>query len=177
MDRPALEARLAQLPIAQYAFFRPQDLPFSGRVRTVCEAECPRYGKSWSCPPAVGSVEACKARCLACDEGLVIVTLAEVADPADMAQGLATLPAHEAVTRKVAALLESQGGSVLTLGARSCAACKECTYPAASCRRPEQMFPCVEGFGIVVSALAERCSIEADYGNNVLPWFSVFLIR
>ena len=177
MDRPALEARLAQLPIAQYAFFRPQDLPFSDRVRAVCEQECPRYGKSWSCPPAVGSVESCKARCLSYDEGLVIVTLAEVADPADMAQGLATLPAHEAVTRTVAAHLREQGCSVLPLGAQSCAACEECTYPAAPCRRPEQMFPCVEGCGIVVSALAERCGIETDYGNNVLPWFSVFLIR
>lgn len=175
MDRPALEARLAQLPVAQYAFFRPADLPFSARVRAVCEADCPRYGKSWSCPPAVGSVEACQARCLAFDEGLVIVTLAEVADPADLEQALATLPAHEEVTRAVAALLREAGGSVLTLGASSCAACGDCTYPAAPCRRPELLSPCAEGYGIVVTALAEHCGIETQYGPGVLSWFSLFL--
>ena len=175
MDRPALEARLALLPVAQYAFFPTQALIFSERVRAVCEADCPRYGKSWSCPPAVGSVAACKERCLAYDEGLVIVTLAEVADSADAAQGLTTLPAHEEVTRAVAAILREQGCSVLTLGASSCAICGECTYPAVPCRRLAQMSPCVEGFGIVVSALAEQCGLETDYGGNVLPWFSLFL--
>ena len=32
------------------------------------------YGKSWSCPPAVGTVDACRARCLAYPEALLVVT-------------------------------------------------------------------------------------------------------
>ena len=56
MNREKLEQALAELPVAQYVFFPTRELEFSERIRTVCRQECPRYGKSWACPPAVGSV-------------------------------------------------------------------------------------------------------------------------
>ena len=62
MDRALLERQLARLPLAQYEFFETDELEFSERIRTVCEVECPRYGKTWACPPAVGRVEECKSR-------------------------------------------------------------------------------------------------------------------
>ena len=154
MDRALLERQLAELPIAQYAFFATEELEFSARIRTVCETECPRCGKTWACPPAVGTVEACRARCLSYPEGLLIVTLTEVEDIADMEQTLATRPAHEAVTREVAALLRAQGLAVMGLSTDSCAICEKCSYPDAPCRHPDRMFPCVESHGIVVTALA-----------------------
>ena len=55
MDRALLEERLSELPLFQYEFFSPQELTFTGRVRTVCEQECPMYGKSWACPPGGGN--------------------------------------------------------------------------------------------------------------------------
>ena len=64
VDRTWLESRLAELPLYQYAFVRTSELVFSERVRYICRTECPMYGKSWACPPAVGEVEACTARCL-----------------------------------------------------------------------------------------------------------------
>ena len=57
MNREAFEEKLAALPIAQYAFFETTELEFSERIRTVCRTECPRYGKSWACPPGVGTVD------------------------------------------------------------------------------------------------------------------------
>ena len=177
MNRAALEEQLAQLPVAQYAFFRTDELAFSERVRTVCEQECPRFGTSWACPPAVGSVEHCRKVCLSYPEGLLIATLTEVDDIADMKQTLATRPAHEAVTRRVAELLKAQGVDVCTLSTDSCDTCEECTYPSAPCRHPEQMFPCVEGHGIVVTALAEKYGIDCQYGGNTVTWFSLLLYR
>ena len=64
MDREKLEERLRELPIVQYEFFETGDLTFTQRVREVCRLECPMYGKSWACPPAVGTVEECRERCL-----------------------------------------------------------------------------------------------------------------
>ena len=75
MNREAFEAALAELPVAQYIFFPTKELEFSERVRTVCRQECPRYGTSWACPPAVGTVEECRARCLSYPEGLLFSTL------------------------------------------------------------------------------------------------------
>ena len=57
MDRKLLEEQLRALPLVQYEFFPTDTLVFTPRVRTVCEMECPQYGKSWACPPGVGTVE------------------------------------------------------------------------------------------------------------------------
>lgn len=177
MNRAALEAALARLPLAQYEFFKTEELPFSERIRTVCRQECPRYGKTWACPPAVGTVEECRRRCLSYPDGLLIVTLAEVADIGSMEQALATRPPHEALTRLVASLLREQGAQVMGLSTDSCAVCDRCAYPDAPCRHPELMFPCVESHGIVVTELADRLGVEYQYGGNTVTWFSLLLFR
>ena len=173
MNRAALEAQLAQLPLAQYAFFPTSDLTFSERIRTVCRTECPRYNSTWACPPAVGSVAQCRARCLSYPEGLLLVTLTEVEDIADMEQTLATRPAHEALTRQVAALLRAQGLSVYGLSTESCAVCETCAWPDAPCRHPELMFPCVESQGINLIPLLEKFGLDFQYGQNVVTWVSL----
>lgn len=177
MNRELLISQLADLPIAQYEFFRTEELEFSPRIRQVCKQECPRYGKTWACPPAVGTVEECKARCLSFPEGLVFTTLTEVSDIANMEETLATRPGHEAVTRQVADLLKAQNLEVLVLSTESCGICPVCTYPNAPCRHPDRMFPCVESHGIVVTSLAERYGIEYLYGSQVVTWFSLLLYR
>ena len=60
MNRELLEQRMAELPLYIYDFIDPAELEFSDRIRWICENECPMYGKSWACPPGVGSVEHCK---------------------------------------------------------------------------------------------------------------------
>ena len=65
VNRTLLEQKLAELPLFQYEFIDPQELTFSERIRQVCRQECPMYNTTWACPPAVGSVEQCRARCLA----------------------------------------------------------------------------------------------------------------
>ena len=84
MDRAAIEEKITQFPICEYAFIRPEEIPFSEKVRYICETECPRYGTSWSCPPAVGTVEECKARCLAFTGGFIFTTVSEGADLENM---------------------------------------------------------------------------------------------
>ena len=153
MDRKRLEEQLSALPIVQYEFFRTEDLVFTPRVRTVCQLECRRYGTSWACPPGVGTVEACKARCLSYPEGLLIVTMTEVEDMRD------------------------QGAEVYVLSTESCAICRRCTYPEAPCRHPERMYPCVESHGILVTDLGERVGLPFQAGGNIVTWFSLLLYR
>ena len=63
MDMELLESRLAELPLYGYFFIDPKELEFSDRIRWICEHECPMCGKTWACPPGVGSVTYCKAKC------------------------------------------------------------------------------------------------------------------
>ncbi len=176
MDRAALEAELAKLPILQYEFIRTGDLVFSDRVRRVCEAECPMYGRTWACPPGVGSVEDCAARCMRYPEALLLTTAAEVRDIADMTETLATRGEHERVTRKAEEALRAQGLETFVLSSEACSRCEQCTYPDAPCRFPDELYPCIESHAVVVTDIAEKLGIEFLSGNAV-TWFSILFYR
>lgn len=176
MDRQAVETQLCELPISQYAWIDPRQIEFSERIRYVCEHECGMYGKSWACPPAVGSVAACREKVLSYPSGLVFTTLTEVEDIADMEATLATRKPHEQITRQVRDILRQYSSDVLTLSTEACAVCEHCTYPDAPCRNPDRMFPCVESYGIVATDLAEKNGIEF-YNGNLVTWFSVLFYR
>jgi len=175
MDIDLLVERLSELPIVQYEFFDTEELIFTDRVRYVCEAECPQYGKSWACPPAVGTVEACRARCLQHPRGLLIATITEVSDIANIQETLDTRPDHEDITRQVAAIMRELGEEPYVLSTESCAVCEKCAYPDGPCRHPDRMYPCVESHGILVTELAERYGIEFQAGGNIVTWFSLLL--
>lgn len=176
MDRERLEAKLSELPLYQYEFIRTSELVFSDRVRYICRTECPMYGKSWACPPAVGDVEACRARCMSFDEALMISTITEVSDIADIEETLATRAPHEAITRQVHQWVREQSSDTLVLSTEACAHCEHCTYPNAPCRFPDKMYPCVESHGILVTDLAEKHGIDFMSGN-IVTWFSLIFYR
>ena len=177
MDRERLEAQLSALPLLQYEFISTSDLTFSERIRYICRTECPMYGKSWACPPAVGEVNECRERCLRFDSALLISTITEVSDIANIDETLATRAPHEEITRSVHALVREQAEETMVLSTEACAHCERCSYPDAPCRFPEKMYPCVESHGIVVTALAERYGIQFLAEGNLVTWFSLIFYR
>ncbi|MDE7244782.1 MAG: DUF2284 domain-containing protein [Oscillospiraceae bacterium] len=177
MDQELLIRQLCGLPVVQYEFFETACLTFSSRVRYICQTECPQYGKSWACPPGVGTVEACQERCLSYPHALLFTTMTEVDDIADIEATLATRSEHEAVTHQINRLMRGQGADTYPLSTESCAVCPECTCPDAPCRHPERMFPCVESHGILVTEIAERLGIDFQAGGNTVTWFSLILYR
>ena len=84
-----IEEFICQYPVYQYAFFPPEEIEFSFRVRWICEKECERYNSTWACPPAVGSVEECRKRCLGYRECFLFSTIAEVSDVINFEETLA----------------------------------------------------------------------------------------
>ena len=177
MDRQKLEEQLAVLPLYEYAFIKTDELLFSERVRYICQTECPMYNTTWACPPAVGTVEECRKRVLAFEEGLLIATITEVSDIADIQQTLATRADHEEITRQVLTMVRRQADDTLTLSTEACAHCAHCTWPDAPCRHPDRMFPCVESHGILVTDLAERHDMDFMAQGNLVTWFSLILYR
>ena len=109
MDTGILEQRLAELPLFAYFFLDPRELEFTHRVRWVCEHECPRCGKTWACPPGVGSVESCRDRCLQYENCLMIASVTEVEDISDMEETLATRGGHEELTDQVREIFRELG--------------------------------------------------------------------
>ena len=176
MDKARIEQQLLELPLFQYDWMETSELVFSERVRWICQTQCPMYNTTWACPPAVGTVEECKARCLSYPHALYLTTLTEVSDIANLEETLATRAPHEAITREALAILKPHVKDVMALSTEACAICEHCAYPDAPCRHPELMFPCVESHGIIVTALAEKEGIDF-YGGNLVTWFSLLLFR
>ena len=176
MDQHLLEEQLQALPLYFYDFLDPKQLDFSDRVRWICEHECPMYGKTWACPPAVGSVCDCEKRCKSCDRCLMIATIAEVRDIADIEETLSTRGDHEEITNQVGDLLREQGVEPYILSTEACALCARCAYlDGQPCRYPEKMHPCVESHGINILGLIEEKGLAFQYGENVVTWFSLLL--
>ena len=172
--REELEVRLAELPLYAYFFLDPKELEFTHRVRRVCETECPRFGKTWACPPAVGSVEACREKCRSFENCLMIATVTEVADLADMAGTLATRGGHEAITNQVRDIFREMEVDPYILSTEACALCDRCAYlDGQPCRHPEQMHPCLESHGINLIPTLESQGLEFQYGGNVVTWYSL----
>ena len=176
MNMDILEQQLQELPLYGYFFIDPRDLEFNDRIRWICEHECPMYGKTWACPPGVGSVECCKAKCLRYENCLMISTIVEVDDISNIEETLATRPQHEAITDQVGDLLRQQGVEPYILSTEACAICDRCAIlDGQPCRHPDRMHPCVESQGINVVPVMESCGMEFQFGCNVGTWISLLL--
>ena len=174
MNQELLEQKLSELPLYIYDFFDPRELEFSSRIRWICEHECPMYGKSWACPPGVGSVDTCRQVCMAYDHCLLISSIVEVRDIADMDETLATRPDHEALTEQVRELMKQQGIDPFILSTEACTVCDRCAIlDEQPCRFPEKMHPCVESHGINVVDVLERRGLDFQFGANVVTWISL----
>ena len=178
IDREKLESALAELPLYTYHFITPDDLEFAERIRWICQHECPMYGKTWACPPAVGSVSQCEGRCRSFGSCLLISTITEVTDISDIQETLATRADHEAVTNEVGDLLRQQGVEPYILSTEACAECERCAYlDGQPCRFPERMHPCVESHGINILSLLDELGLAFQYGENVVTWFSLLFFN
>ena len=178
MDKALLEQQLSELPLYIYTYIDPKALEFSSRIRYICQAECPMYGKSWACPPAVGEVDACKKRCGVYENCLLIGTIVEVNDITDIEETLATRGDHEAVTNEVRELMRSQGVEPFILSTEACAACERCAYlDGKPCRFPERMHPGIESHGINVIPVLEENGLDFQYGGNIVTWYSLLFFN
>lgn len=178
MDRNRLEEQLQELPLYIYTYIDPESIEFSPRIRYICQAECPMYGKTWACPPGVGEVDACQKKCLSYKHCLLVGTITEISDGTNIEEGLATRPEHEMVTNQVRDLMREQGVDPYILSTEACAICERCAFlDGEPCRMPEKMHPCIESHGINIIPTLEENGLEFYYGSNIITWYSLLFFN
>jgi len=178
MDRNLLEAQLSELPLYVFTYIDPKGLEFSERIRYICRAECPMYGKTWACPPGVGEVPECQKRCLGYNSCLMVGTITESDDIANIEHTLATRPEHEAITNQVRDFMRQQGVEPYILSTEACAICDRCAYlDGEPCRMPDRMHPCVESHGINLIPTLEENGLEFQFGDNMITWYSLLFFN
>ena len=178
IDKERLEQALAELPLYVYFDIDPEGLEFSDRIRWICEHECPMHGKTWACPPGVGTVEECKAKCLSYKKCLLIGTITEVSDASNMLETLLTRPPHEKLTNQVRDILKEMGVTPYILSTEACSICEKCAIAdGLPCRMPGKMHPCLESHGINILPTLEQLGVPFQYGENVVTWFSLLFFN
>lgn len=174
---PGLRDRdLKKTGISRYGFISTAEILFSDAVRKICENDtCRLYGKTWACPPAVGTVEQCRQRCLRYEKAMVFDAVYPLTDPFDYEGMTEGHGAFKKLCDRLYILVKNQLSSFLLLSNEGCNRCEACTYPEGACRMPEMLFPSLEGFGIDVASLAAKAGLTYNGGENTVTYFGMLL--
>ena len=147
-------------------------------VREMCaENKCGRYDKSWSCPPACGTIEEMDAKMHSYSQGILVQTTAEMEDSFDYEAMMNGGKKHGEDFRAFRDRLVKLGGDFMFLGAGSCGLCKSCTYPDAPCRFPDSLMSSMEASGLLVNQVCRDSGMEYYYGKNTVTYTSAVLLR
>ena len=171
-----IKSFIDKFPIYQYAFIKPDDVEYSEKVRQVCKRTCPRYGASWSCPPAVGKLEKCRERCMQYTDLLVFSTVTELQEK-KQDEAAAAQAEHEKLTKIICDHLLSQGYITYVLSSSWCRRCPKCTFPKDFCRNPDEMYPCIESHGITIADLMDYCDMDHYLGSGLCLLFSLVYFK
>lgn len=155
---------------SHWGFFPVSDLRFRPEVREMCAADkCARYGKTWSCPPACGTLEEIQEKAAGFTWGILLQTTAEMEDDFDVE---AMMDAEKRQKASLDAFVDAIGapGDCLVMSAGTCTRCDGCTYPDAPCRFPEKLFVSMEAYGLVVSEVCKSADISYYYGPRTITY-------
>ncbi|MDR1612984.1 MAG: DUF2284 domain-containing protein [Planctomycetota bacterium] len=158
--------------VFQYGVIGTPDIDFSEEVRKMCEANvCRKYAATWACPPAVGTVDECRAKCLRFRNVLVFSGKYDLEDSFDYEGMMGGMESFKRTARELEALLKPHLGEYLMLANEGCGICDACTYPARPCRFPDRVHGSIEGYGIFVDKLAEAAGMNYINGRNTVTYF------
>jgi predicted metal-binding protein len=156
----------------------PRTLKFMPEVRDMCAADkCRNYARSWSCPPACGSLEEIATRCRGYDKGLLVQTIGRQKDEYDYETLLDTSTLHNGNFQRLTDVLHTRGLDLLPMGAGGCLRCETCTYPDAPCRFPDLVFPSMEACGLLVSQVCTDNGVPYYYGPGTIAYVSCYLYK
>ncbi len=151
-------------------------LRFYREVRETCEGNrCRGYDRSWACPPAVGSLEECRARVLGYEKLQLFSKAYPLGDSMDFSAAGKAMGDFKECARALGKRLRPRLEKLLILSNEGCGRCERCTWPEAPCRFPDELQPSIEGFGFVVSELAKQAGIPYMNGKNTVTFFGAVL--
>ena len=151
-------------------------LCFHEEVRAACEGNrCRGYGRSWTCPPAVGSLTECRARVLGYEKLQLFSKAYMLPDSMDFSAMGSAMRDFKECAWALGRQLRQRLSKLLILSNEGCSRCKTCTWPEEACRFPEELQPSIEGFGFIVSELAKQAGIPYMNGKNTVTFFGAVL--
>ena len=158
------------------AHLDPAILEADPRVREMCaDNKCRRYGTSWSCPPACGSIETLEKRMKKYTDGILLGSVIPVKSRYDMKAWKGGDDIHKKRFDTLVRQTKIFCSDIMPLAAGSCTRCAKCTYPDAPCRFPDKLYPSMEACGLFVSHICKQCGMQYNNGEGTITYFSAIL--
>ena len=143
----------------------PSSLVPDPAVRAMCaEDRCRRYGASWSCPPACGSLETLGRRMHRYSDGILLVSVIPVEGDFDIEGIREGDILHKKCCDTLVRQVRTFCPDILPLASGSCTRCAKCTYPDAPCRFPDNTFASMEAYGMLVTQVCQANGLAYYYG-------------
>ena len=156
----------------------PVTIELKEEVREMCASgKCAMYDKRWSCPPGCGTLEECREFLSGYTHGILVQSVGELEDSFDIEAMMETESTHKERFYAMRKALLNAGVEAMAAGAGCCTICKECTYPDAPCRFPEQKISSMEALGMLVVDVCKANGLGYNYGANTIAYTSCFLLK
>lgn len=156
----------------------PATIELKEEVREMCASgKCAVYNKRWSCPPGCGTLDECRELLRDYTHGVLVQSVGQLEDSFDIETMIETEAAHKERFYAMRKALNDRGVQSLAAGAGCCTVCRECTYPDAPCRFPEQKMSSMEALGMLVLEVCKANGLPYFYGENTIAYTSCFLLR
>ena len=178
MDFESLAALAKECGFTHCAPLHVDTLEFLPEVRDMCAADkCNKYGKSWSCPPACGTIEEMRKQVEGYSHGLLVQTVGDLEDSYDWEGIQDTALKNRNNFTRMWDELEKQYSSIFAMGTGSCMNCEKCTYPDSPCRFPERMAASMEACGLFVSKVCTDNKLAYNYGQNKIAFTACYMLK
>lgn len=156
-------------------------VPFDNEVRKLCEQNmCGCFGKSWTCPPAIGSVEELQLRLSAFKHSLVFYKVYPLEDSFDWQGMMTSVRDFQSRVFQLREKIQKQvpAEEVFFLGAGACQLCENCTYSEKKpCRHPENALFSVESFGIDAMKMMIDNGLSYNNGPNTVTYIGILFFH
>ena len=173
----ALLTLAKQAGFSQAATLESSALTVRTEVLDMCASDrCRAYGRSWSCPPACGTLTQCQARINRYQRGLLLQTTGALEDDFDADTIHNTEARHKAAFSTLVRQIRLSYPNCLPLTAGACSLCRKCTYPDKPCRFPQKRFSSMEAYGLLVSDVCIKSGLNYYYGPKTITYTSCILI-
>jgi predicted metal-binding protein len=167
-----------QIGFSQAKSLNMEALEVLPEVRAMCSADrCKNYDRSWSCPPACGSLEELADRMKHYQSGILVQTTAQMDDAFDLDAIRESERHHKKQFDTLARQARQLYPDCFPMGSGGCRRCKKCTYPTRPCRYPKQLYPSMEACGLLVSEVCQKSGLTYYYGEKSITYTACILIK
>ncbi len=175
---PHIEEIAAECGFTEFGYIPAARLNYNTEIRKICEGNsCRSYGTSWACPPAVGTLEECRARVEQYDTMLLLTKKYELEGSFDFEGMIEALHDFKKAVDRFHRRLGPVLPSFMLLSNEGCGRCAKCTYPDEPCRFPDLLHHSLEGYGFVVNDLAKEAKVRYNNGPDTVTFFGALLLN